>query len=54
MDKLLTANEIIKELKISRSTLNRWLKQGLPVCRINGSMRFIDVDVMKWLRESGR
>ncbi|WP_206911401.1 hypothetical protein IGL98_003370 [Enterococcus sp. DIV0840] len=36
-------------LQISNNTLDSWIKQGLPVIKINGSIRFDRIAIDKWL-----
>ncbi|EOB3472449.1 helix-turn-helix domain-containing protein [Enterococcus faecalis] len=36
-------------LQISNNTLDSWIKQGLPVIKINGSTRFDRIAIDKWL-----
>lgn len=36
-------------LQVSNNTLDAWIKQGLPVIRINNSVRFDKVAIDKWL-----
>ena len=45
MDELITAEEVMKILKISRATLNRWVKAGkIPALKLGegrkGAVRF--------------
>lgn len=36
-------------LNISNNTLSEWIKQGLPIIRINGTLRFDKKAIDKWL-----
>jgi len=48
---MLTQDELMERLKISRVTLYRWRKTGLPEIKIGRSVRFDPVAVEKWLHE---
>ena len=49
-----TAGEVMERLNISRSTLYRWRKEGLPHERLGHKTIRYDMDkVMEWLRERG-
>ncbi len=51
-DELLTMDELCKLLKLSRATINRWRKEGLPTKKIGKSVRFEKDMVFKWLDEN--
>lgn len=36
-------------LQISNNTLDTWVKQGLPIIKINGSTRFDKIAIDHWL-----
>lgn len=38
-------------LQISNNTLDSWIKQGLPIIKINGSTRFDKITIDKWLNQ---
>ena len=49
MGEYLTESGLCQWLKISRSTANRWRREGMPFTKINKSVRF-DIDtVQKWI-----
>ncbi|KIV58376.1 hypothetical protein AM501_28570 [Aneurinibacillus migulanus] len=50
--KLVTSDEVMKNLGISRPTLTRWIKNyGFPVIRINPRRNMFDWDdINKWLK----
>ena len=54
MENILTPNELCKYLKISQRTLYRMLSRGkLPFAiKIDGSWRFLESDVKKYLEDS--
>lgn len=39
----ITLLELAKSLKISRATIDRWRKEGMPYYKIGNGVRFIDV-----------
>lgn len=44
-----TIDELMKLLKIGRTTINRWRKEGMPSIKIGRGVRFILADVMDWI-----
>ncbi|AYJ44392.1 helix-turn-helix domain-containing protein [Enterococcus casseliflavus] len=38
-------------LQISNNTLDSWIKQGLPIIKVNGSTRFDKISIDKWLKQ---
>lgn len=50
-DELLTKEELCKMLKISRATLDRWRKKGLPYIKTGRLVRFDKREVSRWLKE---
>ncbi|MDH6363481.1 putative DNA-binding transcriptional regulator AlpA [Enterococcus sp. PF1-24] len=38
-------------LQISNNTLDSWIKQGLPLIKINGSTRFDKITIDKWIKQ---
>ena len=48
-NELLTVDELSDILKISRSTIDRWRKEGMPCKRIGRGIRFKFEEVEKWL-----
>lgn len=51
-EEYLTVEEMCQLLKISRSTLDRWRKQGLPFFKYGNSIRFDKVKVLRWLESN--
>lgn len=51
-DELLTKEELCKLLKISRPTLDRWRKQGLPYIKTGRLVRFDRNEVMEWIKKN--
>lgn len=51
---MLTITELAKALRVSRTTVGRFLREGLPACTVGGRQRF-DLDQCKgWLASRGR
>lgn len=48
---LLTLDELRERLKVSRATVFRLKKKGLPVVKVGGALRFDPAQVERWLRE---
>lgn len=45
----ITLNELAKSLKISRATIDRWRKEGMPYYKIGNGVRFIETEVNEWI-----
>ena len=41
----ITLIELAKSLKISRATIDRWRKEGMPYYKIGNGVRFIETEV---------
>ena len=53
MDKeYITLLELAQSLKISRSTIDRWRKEGMPYYKIGNGVRFIETEVNKWITQN--
>ena len=53
MNELMTRKTLSLKLDVSIPTIVRWEKQGLPVIRIGGIVRY-DIDqVRKWINTKG-
>ena len=54
MDTILTPEELCKVLKISQRTLYRMITKGQMTFafKLNGSWRFFEKDIIKWLNQS--
>lgn len=46
----ITLLELAKSLKISRATIDRWRKEGMPYYKIGNGVRFIEAEVSEWIR----
>ena len=47
----LTVDEVCKWLKVSRNSLDRWRKMGMPFIKTGRLVRFERAEVEKWLEE---
>lgn len=50
--RMLTREDLARELKVHPNTVDNWRKQGLPCVKINKSVRFDLQDVIDWLKEN--
>lgn len=50
-ENLITTKELMEYLKITKTTIDRWRKIGLPFLRIGRHVRFNLDDVMAWIEE---
>ena len=48
----ITLVELARSLKISRSTIDRWRKEGMPFYKIGNGVRFIESEVSEWIRNN--
>lgn len=48
---MLTKQEVMEWLKVSLTTIDRLMKQGMPYTKIGKAVRFEKEDVEKWLKE---
>ena len=48
---LLTTTELCAALKVSRTTVVRWRKAGMPHYMLGSSVRFNLLEVLKWFEE---
>ena len=51
-DSYITINDLSEKLKLSRSTIDIWRREGLPFIKMGRSIRFNEDEVMKWIREN--
>ena len=47
----ITLIELAQSLKISRTTIDRWRKEGMPYYKIGNGVRFIESEVSEWIRQ---
>jgi excisionase family DNA binding protein len=50
-DEYLTVEELCKWLKISRATVDRWRKQGMPFIKVDKLVRFKKSEIEQWLEQ---
>ncbi len=53
---ILTEKEMADLIKVSRTTLQRWRKEGMPHIKlegIRGSVRYDYGDVVAWMKKGG-
>ena len=50
---LLSKSEVMDWLGISRSTIQRMMKDGLPFTRFKSCVAFSKYDTQEWLKENG-
>jgi len=48
----ITRNEILDILKISSSTLSRWMNEGLPYFKFKGKVLFYEDKIQNFLNEN--
>ena len=48
---MIREQDVMKELKISRPTLSRWKKRGLPFLKVGALVFFEMPKVHQWLRD---
>jgi excisionase family DNA binding protein len=52
MDELYTVNELSEKLKYSRSTIYRWIEEGIiPYQRLRRQIRFTENDVLSIINQ---
>lgn len=49
MPEYITIEDLMQVLKIGRTTVNRWRKEGMPYIKIGRGVRFVLNDVMNWI-----
>lgn len=52
MGNLVTSREIEATYKISRTTVDRWRKEGMPYVKVGRGVRFDLEAVNKWIAEN--
>ena len=51
---MITVKEVMRQYKISRPTVQVWMKKGLPYHKIGRLVRFDPVEVEGWIKRSGK
>lgn len=49
---LITIDEACKLFKVSRSTIDRWRKEGLPFIRVGRGVRFYESKIREWVEKN--
>lgn len=52
MGKLITSQDVQDIYKISRSTVDRWRKEGMPCSKVGRGIRFDEDAVRKWIEKN--
>lgn len=52
MNKLITSEELQKIYSLSRSTIDRWRREGMPFFKVGRNVRFDEIAVQKWIEEN--
>lgn len=52
IEPLLTTKNLIEYLSVTRQTIERWRKEGMPYLQLKGNIRFNRAEVMEWLQEN--
>jgi len=48
--RLLTMKDICEKYHISRATVDRWRKEGMPFSKVGRGVRFIESEVDDWIK----
>lgn len=48
----ITLKDLSDIFKISRATIDRWRKEGMPSYKIGKGVRFIETEVSDWIRKN--
>ena len=49
---LLTTEELMAKYKLSRATIDRWRKEGMPFSKIGRAVRFDEDKVQEWIKSN--
>ena len=52
MGRLVTSKELQSIYSISRATIDRWRREGMPSIKVGRGVRFDDVEVRDWIRKN--
>jgi excisionase family DNA binding protein len=52
MDELITLEELKQKLKVSRTTIDRWRKEGMSCEKVGRGVRFRENLVLEWIRKN--
>lgn len=53
-EKLLTITQLCELVQVSRSTVDRWRKKGLPCIKAGRSVRFEEKEAMAWIKNHSK
>lgn len=48
--KYLKCKDLEEIFSVSRSTIHRWRKKGMPCVQLDGPLRFEKNEILKWLK----
>ena len=48
---LITVNELCNIMKVTRTSIDNWRKEGMPYQKFGKMVRFDKEEVMEWLKE---
>ena len=48
----ITVAQLSANLKISRATIDRWRKEGMPSYKIGNGVRFIEEETLRWIHKN--
>jgi len=52
MEELITLDELRNILKISRTTIDAWRKEGMPFQKIGRGVRFNKEETLEWIKKN--
>lgn len=52
MSKFITIKELQQMYSISRATIDRWRKEGMPFTKVGRGVRFEEEAVRKWIEKN--
>jgi predicted DNA-binding transcriptional regulator AlpA len=47
----LTTRELEAKYKVSRATIKKWRDNGMPFCKISGTIRFRESEIENWIKD---
>lgn len=47
---MITVKDVMAYYHISRTTVQHWMKQGMPFYKTGGLVRFVSSEVYEWVR----
>lgn len=53
-ERLITIQQLCDLLHVSRSTVDRWRREGLPFTRVGRGIRFREVEALAWVENKSR